>query len=125
MQTNSKQRGMSIWGLLLAGGIFVFFLLLFFKLLPPYMEYGTVKTTLENVAKQPDIGSMEKTEIKNAIQRRFDIEDVKRVDLSKHLFVEKKPGATTIRLAYEVRVPLFYNITALLDFEASKTVSAR
>ena len=125
MQTNFKQRGMTMWGLLFMGLLFIFFALLFFKLLPPYMEYGTVKTTLENVAKQPDIGNMEKAEIKNAIQRRFDIEDIKRVDLSKHLFVEKKPGATTIRLAYEVRVPLVYNVTALLDFEASKTVSAR
>lgn len=124
MQAMTRQRGMTIWGLLLTGGIFVIIVLLFFKLLPPYLEFGTVKTALENVAKQPDVGNMDKIEIRNTIQRRFDIEDVKNVDLNKHLFVEKKPGATVIRIAYEVRVPIAYNVTALLDFDTSKTVGS-
>jgi len=125
MQAMTRQRGMTIWGLMFMTLLFVFFALLFFKLLPPYLEFATVKTVLENVAKTPDIGNFEKNQIRGEIDRRFSIEDVKRVDLSKHLFVEKKPGATTIRIAYEVRVPLVYNVTALLEFDTSKTVSAR
>jgi hypothetical protein len=125
MQAMTRQRGMTFWGLLFVGLLFVFAALLFFKLLPPYLEFATVKTVLENVAKTPEIGNFEKNQIRAEIDRRFSIEDVKRVDLTKHLFVEKKPGATTIRIAYEVRVPLVYNVTALLDFDTSKTVSAR
>lgn len=125
MQTRNRQQGITMWGLLVVGALFVFFTLMFFKLLPPYLENGTVKTALENVAKQPDAGNMEKSQIQAALQRRFDIDDVKRVDLSKHLFVERKPGVTVIRVAYEVREPLFYNITALIEFSHSVQVNAR
>lgn len=125
MQAISRQRGITIWGLMFLGFIFVVVVLLFFKLLPPYLEYTTVKTVLENVAKTPDIGNYDKGQIKIEIDRRFGIEDVKNVDLAKSLFVEKKPGNTTISIRYEVRVPIAYNVTALLDFDASKTVPAR
>lgn len=121
----AKQSGMTFWGLLVVAAVFVFFTMLFFKLLPPYMEYGKVKTALENVAHQPDAGSMERADIKTALDRRFTIEDVNNVDLNKNLFVEKKPGAMTIRIAYERRVPMAYNITALIEFDHSVQVNAR
>jgi hypothetical protein len=125
MRTRSQQKGMTIWGLLMVAALIVFFTLLFFRLLPPYMEHAKVKTALENVAHQPDAGSMDKAQIRAALDRRFSIEDVERVDLSKHLFVEKKPGTMTIRIAYEVRVPLAYNITALIEFDDSAQVNVR
>lgn len=125
MQTRATQRGMTFWGLLVVFGLIIFFVVLALKLLPPYMEYGKVKTALENVARQPEAGSMERADIKNALDRRFAIEDVNDVNLDKNLFVEKKPGVTTIRIAYERRVPLAYNITALIEFDHSVQVNAR
>ena len=125
MLTSARQKGITIWGLMVVAAVFIFFVLLFFKLLPPYLEYGKVRTSLENLVKQPNAGDLERAEIRAALERRFDIEDVKGVDLNKNLFVEKKPGATIIRVAYERRIPLAYNITALIDFEHSVQVGAR
>lgn len=125
MLANSKQSGMTFWGLLMVAAIFGFFVLLFFKLLPPYLEHAKVKTALENISRQPDAGSMEKGQIKAALDRRFSIEDINDIDLNKALFVEKKPGSMTIRVAYERRVPLAYNVTALLEFDDSVQVNAR
>ena len=125
MQTRTTQKGMTFWGLLVVFALIAFFTILTLKLLPPYIEYGKVKTALENVAHQPDAGSMERADIKNALDRRFTIEDVNDVDLNKNLFVEKKPGVTTIRIAYERRVPLAYNVTALIEFDHSVQVNAR
>lgn len=125
MRMISRQKGITIWGLLVVAALVVFFSMLTIKLFPAYIEYFAVKTSLENLAKQPGVGAMEKNDIKNAIQRRFDIEDVKQVDLNKHLFVDKKPGATAVRIAYEVRIPLFYNISVILSFEHSVQVGAR
>lgn len=125
MQTRTYQHGMTFWGLLVVAAIFIFFVVLFFKLLPPYIEYGKVKTSLESLAKQPDAGAMEKPQIKAAIERRFDIEDVGNIDLNKNLFVEKKPGSMTIRIAYERRVPLAYNVTALIEFDHTAQVNVR
>jgi len=125
MRTISKQHGMSFWGLLLSAVIFGFFVLLFFKLLPPYMEHAKVKTALENISKQPGTSDMEKSQIKAAFDRRFDIDSVDDIDLNKALIVEKKPGSMTIRIVYERRVHLAYNVTALIEFDDSAQVSAR
>ena len=125
MQTRTNQHGMTFWGLLVVAAIFIFFVVLFFKLLPPYLEYGKVKISLESLAKQSDTGIMEKAQIKVAIDRRFNIEDVDNIDLNKNLFVEKKPGSMTIRIAYERRVPLAYNVTALIEFDHTAQVNVR
>ena len=125
MQTRMTQKGISFWGLIVVAGVTIFFILMFFKLLPPYIEHAKVKTALENMTQQPNAINMEKSEIKAALQRRLDIDDVNDVDLSKSLFVEKKPGATIIRITYERRVPLVYNVTALIDFNHSVQVNAR
>jgi len=68
---------------------------------------------------------MEKPQIKAAIERRFNIEDVDNIDLNKNLIVEKKPGSMTIRIAYERRVPLAYNVTALVEFDHTAQVNVR
>jgi hypothetical protein len=125
MLTRENQQGMTFWGLLVVAAIFIFFVILFFKLLPPYIEHGKVKTALENIAHQPGTADMEKSQIKAAFDRRFNIEDVNDVDLNKALFVEKKPGSMTIRIAYERRVPLAYNVTALIEFDDSAQVNVR
>lgn len=125
MRARTQQNGISFWGLLMVAAVSVFFILVFFKLLPSYIEHAKVKTALAGVASQPNAINMEKNEIKGTLQRRLDIDDVNDVDLSKTLFVEKKPGVTIMRITYERRVPLFYNITILLDFNDSVQVTAR
>ena len=125
LTTKSKQNGMTFWGLLVVAALFIFFVILFFKLLPAYIEHAKVKTALENIAQQPGTSEMEKGQIKAAIDRRFNIEDVNDIDLNKALFVEKKPGSMTIRITYERRVPLAYNVTALIEFDDSAQVNVR
>lgn len=125
MLTGNKQNGMTFWGLLVVAAVFIFFVMLFFKLLPPYMEYAKVKAALDGIAKQPGISTMEKADIRAAFDRRFNIDSVDDIDLNKALIVEKKPGGMTIRLTYERRVPLAYNVTALIEFDDTAQVSAR
>jgi len=125
MQNRIKQNGMTFWGLLVVATIFIFFVVLFFKLLPPYMEYGKVRAALEGIAKQPGTSEMEKSQIKAAFDRRFNIDSVDNIDLNKALIVEKKPNGMTIRITYERRVPLAYNVTALIEFDDTAQVTAQ
>lgn len=125
MRNGNRQNGMTFWGLLVIATLFIFFVVLFFKLLPPYMEYAKVKTALEGIAKQPGTSEMEKSQIKAAFDRRFNIDSVEDIDLNKALTVEKKPGSMTIRIAYERRVPLAYNVTALIEFDDTAQVNVR
>jgi hypothetical protein len=125
MLDRNRQNGMTFWGLLVIATLFIFFVVLFFKLLPPYMEYAKVKTALEGIAKQPGTSDLEKSQIKAAFDRRFNIDSVDDIDLNKALIVEKKPGSMTIRITYERRVPLAYNVTALIEFDDTAQVPVR
>jgi Domain of unknown function (DUF4845) len=124
MLARTQQNGISFWGLLVVAAVSVFFLLLFFKLLPHYIEYGKVKNALASVAQQSNAMGMEKGEIKAALDRRFNIEDVN-LDLNKVLIVEKKPGVTIIRITYERREHFAYNVSVHMDFDESVQVKAR
>jgi hypothetical protein len=118
MQRKTMQSGMSMWGFMVVVVLAVFFLFLFFKLLPPYLEFFKVKTSLENVAQQSNAANMTRMDVANALDRRFSIEDITRVDVKKDLKIEKAPsGRTLIRIQYQVIVPLAYNVSALLDFD--------
>lgn len=123
MLTRDKQQGMTFWGLSVAALIFIFFVMLFLKLLPPYMEYGKVKTALDGIAKQPGTSEMGKAEIMAAFDRRFNIDSVDNIDLKTAVTVDKKPTGMTIRFKYERRVPLAYNVTALLEFDDTAQVT--
>lgn len=120
MHTLAAQRGMTFWGVAIIMALIVFFTLLTLKLAPPYMEHGKIITALKAIEKQPPSGSFSKEEIRRALDRRFTIDDVRRVNLNKDLYFEKKPGGiVVVRIAYEVRVPMAYNITALIEFDES------
>lgn len=124
MHYQSKQMGMTMWGLAMMIAVGIFFLLLTLKLLPPYLENMKVRTALENVTKQANVGGMPKEELMGMLQKRFDIEDVRLVDLRKDLKVETQNRVKTISIAYEARIPLAYNISALLAFDNRVQVKA-
>ncbi len=118
---HAAQHGVSMWGFLAIMVLFVFFVLLVLKLLPPYLEYAKVSTAIENVAKQAGSASFSRKEIETALDRRFEIDDVRRVKLADHLIIERGENGrgNVIRIQYEVVVPLVYNMSALLEFDHS------
>jgi hypothetical protein len=121
MTRHAAQRGITMWGVLFIGALIVVSVLLFLKLLPPYLENGKVRTALENVGKQPGSAAFTRAEVVNAIERRFEIDDVTRVDLAKDLSLERSADGRgkVIRIQYDVVVPLVYNLSALIQFDNS------
>ena len=125
MDYRSKHSGMSFWGIAMVAFLVGFFTLLFLKLLPPYIEHGKVRTALNNLASQPGTAAKTKAEIMESLQRRFDVDDVSRVNLKDNFTMTRSSDerTMTLRVTYEVRVPLAYNISALLEFD--ETAEAR
>ena len=121
MDYRRKHSGMSFWGLSMVAFLVGFFTLLFLKLLPPYMENGKVRTALHNLASQSGTATKTKVEIMESLQRRFDVDDVSRVNIKEHFSMAKSSDdrIVTLRITYEVKVPLAYNISALLEFDES------
>lgn len=116
MQNPKRQAGMSMWSLLFVLGTLAFFFFLFVKLFSPYMDDFKVKTALESLGRQPDVGSMTVPAIQEAIRKRLEIDSADSFDLSA-LTVEAKGKNKTIRIKYEAVVPMAFNISALLSFD--------
>ena len=116
MQNPKRQAGMSMWSLLFVLGTLAFFFFLFIRLFSPYMDDFKVKTALESLGRQPDVGSMTVPAIQEAIRKRLEIDSADSFDLSA-LTVEAKGKNKTIRIKYEAVVPMMFNISALLSFD--------
>lgn len=122
MRSKKYQRGMSIWSMSFVVGVFAFIIFLIFKLFPPYMEYFKVVKALDSLAQSSDIAAMSKADMVTALARRFDIDNVD-LDPAKNLYLEPRGrGSRLMRIHYENVVPLFYNVSLLLEFEHAKEV---
>ncbi len=122
MHNRHKQRGMTLWGMLFVMGVLAFFLFIFFKLFPPYMEDFKIKSALDSLARQEDAGRMSKGEAAEALRKRFEIDNIDSVKLDKDLTVEARGRMKIIRLRYENIIPIMGNLSILLEFDHSKEV---
>ncbi len=117
-----NQRGMTMWSLLFVLGVIALIVFLVLKLLPVYLADLKVRSALDSVARQNDSGSMSKGEIIEGLAKRFDIDNVEHVDLSKDLTITARGRVRVIRIKYEAVVPMVANVSALLDFDHQREV---
>ena len=72
-RTAVRQRGMSVIGLLLLLVVIGFVALIAMKVIPMYVQYFSIKSTIESVRKEPQLAQMTPQDIQAASQKRFDI----------------------------------------------------
>ena len=110
-----KQRGVSLSGLLVISVLVIAVVLIAFKLFPPYTEYLSVKKAVNEIARNPE-GRGTSRDIDAAFERRAAIDNITSVR-GTDLEVVKQGDRVTIGAAWSVKVPLFYNISACIDFD--------
>lgn len=120
--TPKRQHGMTMWSAAFVIAVVVFFLFLFFKLLPPYLEDLKIKTALDGLASDPGAGTMTKAELVSRLAKRFDIDSVTNVQ-ARQLGIDVHGNSKTLRMNYEIVVPLAYNVSALLEFNHERQVT--
>jgi Tfp pilus assembly protein PilE len=120
-----RQRGMTMLGIIVVVIVVGAWVYAGIRLVPKYLEYMRVASTLEKVRDEFDNnpGSTEFM-LRKAIERHFDIEMVE-VITSNDIEIKKEGGEFTMRAAYEDTVPLAGNVSFLVSFDKSVTVAAR
>lgn len=120
-----RQRGMTFIGILVIIFVVGVWVYAGIRLVPKYLEYVRVASTLEKVKDEyaSNPGSTE-FELRKAIERHFDIEMVTAID-SHDIEIKKDGGSFTMRANYEETVPLVSNISFLLTFDKTVEVAAR
>jgi hypothetical protein len=109
---------MSFIGLVLVIALGISIVLIGVKLVPAYIEFFSVKKILTAIAKDPGFETMSPAEIRKSFERRLAIDYVTAVD-SKDLEITKEDGNNVVSVEYSQKIPLAFNVSACLDFEAS------
>ena len=112
------QRGVALSGLLVWGVIIAVVALLGMKVGPEYLEYYKVLKACKVVAGASSGQTV--TDIRKAFDRQADIDTIK-VIKGTDLEVSKDGNDIVVGFAYESRIPLFLNISLLIDFQGSSS----
>jgi len=121
MNRMQDQRGMTLIGWLLVLAIGGFFLTLAVRLVPVYLEYFSVASSVDSLKDEPAIVKKSPDKLRDLLGRRFDVNDVEHVT-PKDVRIERQSGQTTVDVKYQVQVPVMGNVDALVRFDKQVTL---
>jgi hypothetical protein len=119
MRTLSKQNGASTPLTLLFVGMAAILLTIIFKLYPSYYEHWQISAVLDSYAKDVEVESMTVDELESNFLTRLMTNNVRGNEVREGFFAERTDNAMNISVEYEVRVPIYKNIDAIIYFEKS------
>lgn len=119
---NSKQRGMTVIGLLLVLIVIGFMALVAMKVVPMYIQYFTIKSTIESIRKEPQIAQMSIQDIQTGIDKRFDIGYVNNIT-ARDLKIRNDRSGRVLDLVYQDERELFYGLFVVLKVNETITLN--
>jgi hypothetical protein len=114
----NRQRGVALSGLLVWGVIIAVVALLGMKVGPEYLEYYKVIKACKTIAGASSGQTV--VDIRKAFDRTADVDNIK-VLKGVDMDISKDGETIVVGFAYESRVPLFLNISLLIDFQGSSS----
>ncbi len=123
MSMYKAQRGMSFFSLMIILIVAGVFLSVGFKLYPPYWDHSLVTSVMEELVEQPDTKTDSPSETRSKINKRLRINQVKLPQTA--ITIDEKEGIKTLTLKYDVIVPMFSNVDAIVKFNEQYEVIIR
>jgi Domain of unknown function (DUF4845) len=109
---------MSGIGILLILILVVFAALIGMKVTPAYIEYFGIKKVIAAMVNDGELHAASVVDIRRSFEKRQAIEDFTAIG-PQDLEISKDGDQLVLSFAYEKRIPLFYNISLLIDFSGS------
>ncbi|MBV60547.1 MAG: DUF4845 domain-containing protein [Nevskiales bacterium] len=116
MNGPNRQKGMGLWGMLFVFGVIGFVALVTIKCTPIYLAHLEIQTAVNDVADDSSYANASPFEIRRALQRRFDVDDVTQLK-TKDIKIQREDNTRVISYDYEVRVALFANLSLVIQFK--------
>lgn len=113
-----SQIGLSMSVFLMWCVILAFGALLGFKLAPAYIEDMTIKKHFRTLANDSSLAAGTRRDIESAFSKRQEIDRIEAIS-PKDIQIAKDGSGLMLSASYTQRIPLFYNISACLDFNPS------
>ena len=113
-----KQLGVTITGLIMTIFVLLMVALLGFKVFEPYKQYFTVQKVFKQIALNPEVKAGGRREFGIAWSKFAMTDDLSAIS-GDDVELTKEGNDLVISARYSVRVPLFKNISLLIDFAPS------
>ena len=114
--SKSKQRGASFLGWVLVVAAVAGVAVLGLRLIPHYIDYQTIISVVDALPADR-VHSMSKAEIREALKKRFLINNIRDLKVREIIEIDRKRETTFLVLSYEVRENLVFNIDLILSFD--------
>jgi len=139
MALKKQQTGMSFITLIFLIGIIAYTIYVGFKLVPEYLQFQSVKSSIDSVAAEMQTRPINKSQALNLLRKKLDTGYVDFSELkqpSKDCLLPKSKRQEVFQykreknnvelvMRYEKRIPLFANVEMLLNFDYSKKAVAQ
>jgi hypothetical protein len=112
------QRGIGFFGVLVLLIAIVFVAVIGMKVAPAYIEYFTIKKAVTGMVESGELRNATVADVRKAFDRRAIVDEISSIGPN-DLEITKEGSEIVIGFAYEKRIPLFYNISVLIDFQGS------
>ncbi len=119
MHYSKKQQGASMPLVILFVGMAMIILTIAFKLYPAFYENWQLKHVIESFHDESDLREITLKEIKRRFETRLLTNNVRDFNTDDNLTISVAEGTLSIYVEYEVRVPIYKNIDAIVSFEES------
>ncbi len=113
----ARQRGVTLSGLLAGAFVVAMLALLGLKVFPEYMEHRAIASAVKKVASAATAESSVR-QVREAFDRQANVDYITAIT-GADLDVTKEGGAIVVAYSYEKRIPLFANVSLILDFTGS------
>jgi len=115
-----NQKGMTAISMMIIAALVGFAAMTAFKLYPAYYDDFAVTTALKNMEEDNKLSKVSPKDIRKSLDKRLTVSGV---SLAKDdvTFVKGK-GELTLQVHYEVRMPMFSNVDAVVVFDHSAVI---
>lgn len=111
-----QQAGMSMWQLIVVIALIAFFATVGIKSVPIYLNQMKVTKAVKSVAGESGSDKYSPVQVRKALQKHWDIDDVKRISVAEVKIVRLKGGQKVLSYTYEAKERLFYNVSMVFEF---------
>jgi len=122
MRTLNRQTGMTAIGWLIVLALIGFFVLITLKMVPAYLEYYKIVSTLESLEEESDLKTP--AAIRRLVERRFEISYVDRIT-ARDVQIQPAGPYYKVTAQYNASEHLFGNVYVVMKFYKQVRVAAR
>ncbi len=116
----SRQRGVSLSGLLIWVIVLIFIGVGAMKLIPPYMQNAEIKNILHAIAHDPEMQSAPARSIRESFGKRAMMNNIK-VVTAEDIDIVKNSDGLSLSVSYSMTIPLAGNASLLIKFNPRST----